>query len=213
MHVPSLSTVRFAVLVGLVLALFTSGMVVGAAGAPLILGQLNSGSGQLTTLKSGGSQTAFQVVNPGNGRALDVSAANAVPLRIVAPSGTAPMTVNSSRRVANLNADKLDGKSASAFLPSKTYTVTASVYVAPSALAAVTASCDTGDLALGGGFYAVDLPTTHIIDNYPGGTSSWLVLAKNTGATGEYVAASALCADLGAAHVTTLSEEPPPRDE
>ena len=33
MRVPSLSTVPFAVLVALVLALFTSGIVVGAAGA------------------------------------------------------------------------------------------------------------------------------------------------------------------------------------
>jgi hypothetical protein len=112
MRVPSLSTARFAVLVALVLALFTSGIVVGAAGAPLILGQSNSSGGSRTTVQSSSTDGTMKVTNTGSGRALEVVDGNKPPLRIAGPNDEAPMVVNSTKKVSNLNADRLDNFSA-----------------------------------------------------------------------------------------------------
>jgi hypothetical protein len=110
MRVPSISTVRFAVLVALVLGLFTSGIVAGAAGAPLILGQSNGASGKTTTLTSNQDGGAvFKIVNSGDHRALYLQATGKTPLKIQGPAGKAPMTVNSNVAVTNLNADEVDG--------------------------------------------------------------------------------------------------------
>lgn len=115
MRVPSLSTARFAVLVALVLALFSSGIVVGAAGAPLILGQSNSAGSSKTSVNSTNDSATLRVNNTGTGRALEVTDAAAVPLRLISPAGKAPMTVNSGTKVTNLHADRLDGRNANAF--------------------------------------------------------------------------------------------------
>lgn len=112
MRVPSLSTARFAALVALVLLLFSTGIVVGAAGAPLILGQLNGSGSSTTTVRSTNSNVTLKVDNTGSGRALEVTDDEAVPLRVVAPSGKPPFTVNSGTKVNKLNADRVDGKSA-----------------------------------------------------------------------------------------------------
>ena len=45
--------------------------------------------------------------------------ASATALDLQVEPGKAPMSVNSDGRVANLNADKLDGQEASAFMPAK----------------------------------------------------------------------------------------------
>jgi hypothetical protein len=120
------------------------------------------------------------------------------------------MTVNTSARVANLNADRVDGKSASAFLPSATYKVATWLLIPANTFQTVIASCDAGDVLLGGGFWNVD-PASHVWDSYPA-VMSWLVGVK-TGAVTNQVYAYAVCADLGAAHVTVLSEVEPQRDE
>jgi hypothetical protein len=113
MRVPSISTVRFAVLVALVLGLFTSGIVAGAAGAPLILGQSNGASGKTTTLTSNQDGGAvMKIVNSGDHRALYLQSSAKTPLKLQGPANKAPMTVNSSTTVTNLSADMVDGWSA-----------------------------------------------------------------------------------------------------
>jgi hypothetical protein len=91
----------------LVLALLfgVASMAIGATGGNFILGKANS-AGATTKLTSSVASAALQLVNNGTGTALS----------LVVPSGKAPMTVNSSQKVANLNSDELDGKSASEFL-------------------------------------------------------------------------------------------------
>ena len=42
---------------------------------------------------------------------------NGAALRLVSPAGSPPLVVNRQAKVTNLNADKLDGLSSSAFLP------------------------------------------------------------------------------------------------
>ncbi len=54
----------------------------------------------------------LKITNSGAGTALNLQV----------PSNKAPMFVNSSTEVTNLNSDKLDGKTSGDFMPFKTYT-------------------------------------------------------------------------------------------
>lgn len=79
----------------------------GANGGNLILGKATNVATRVTGLVGKvANGAALLVINPSGGPALD--------LRVQA--GKAPMKVNSSGKVANLNADGLDGKSSEAFL-------------------------------------------------------------------------------------------------
>jgi hypothetical protein len=74
-----------------------------AVGDPLRLGRSNTVSEQ-TTVKSPGAHV-FALENTGTGKGLKITTA----------AGKAPLTVNRPVRVANLNADMVDGRHASAF--------------------------------------------------------------------------------------------------
>jgi hypothetical protein len=78
--------------------------VVAAVGSNLILGQSNSADA-ITSL-SGAAATNLRITNT-------QAASPALDLRVV--SGSAPLKVNSTARVANLNADRLDGKHGGAY--------------------------------------------------------------------------------------------------
>jgi hypothetical protein len=97
-------------LLSLFLALAGAGMA--ATGGNFILGQANSAT----------STTSLSA--PIGGRALQVSntstSAGATPLGLTAAPGHAPFSVNTSTKVANLNADKLDGFDSAYFLPGTT---------------------------------------------------------------------------------------------
>jgi hypothetical protein len=79
--------------------------VVATVGGNFILGKANTADA--TTALSGASTVTLRLTNTQAG-------APALDLRVV--SGAPPLRVNSMERVANLNADRLDGKHASAFL-------------------------------------------------------------------------------------------------
>lgn len=106
---PTLSTARVATLLAVVVALFASGVAAGAAGAALIIGQSNGAGSTSTTLNSSSSGPTLRLNNNGTGRGLEVEADGVAPLRLIAPTGVAPLSVNSTKKVANLNADRLDG--------------------------------------------------------------------------------------------------------
>jgi hypothetical protein len=80
-------------------------MAFGANGSNFILGNLNNTATALTKLTGNVNGSAMQVVNS-NADANDT----ALDLRVQA--GEAPMRVNSPTKVANLNADKVDGRDA-----------------------------------------------------------------------------------------------------
>jgi len=111
-----LSTPRLAVALAVIGTLLATSVAAGAAGAALILGQSNSAGGNQTTLNSTSSNPTLRVNNGGTGRGLEVEADTAVPLRVIGPGGSPPLTVNSSTKVVNLNADRLDGLNSTAFL-------------------------------------------------------------------------------------------------
>jgi hypothetical protein len=99
--------VGVAIMLGLIFGVATSAF--GANGGNFILGSLNNTATAITKLTGTvGGGPALHVSNPSTAtgsRALDLQVA----------TGKAPMRVNSGTKVTNLNADKLDGKEASAF--------------------------------------------------------------------------------------------------
>ena len=81
------------------------------------------------------------------------------------------------------------------------YTVRADGGGVPNQANAAIATCDPGDQATGGGYEGVDLATTNIIDNGPGGTiddpgvdDAWVVLYTN-GTQGDAVTSVIICRD------------------
>ena len=87
------------------------GMSYAATGGNFILGQSNSAS-STTSLTRTGANTGkgLQVTN-------NSTTAGATALGLNVASGHAPFTVNSGTKVANLNADKLDGLDSTSFVP------------------------------------------------------------------------------------------------
>lgn len=109
-------------------------------------------------------------------------------------SGEAPMTVNSSTRVNNLNADLLDGRDSSEFVPTNTNSfVKNSIYKRESAVVAGTQlgdgtfvasmTCDPGDVLLSGGPANISA-TSVMLESFPspGSTNSWSARINKNGA-------------------------------
>src|SRR3954454_9990635 len=87
-----------------------SGVAYAATGGNFILGQSNTASSSTQLSASGAStNSALKITNTN-------TAAGATGLQIDVPSGHAPMTVNRSTKVENLNEDLLDGVNSNAFL-------------------------------------------------------------------------------------------------
>jgi hypothetical protein len=98
------TVVGLAIMLALVVGVASAAF--GANGGNFILGSLNNTATALTRLVGNVNGSAMQVVN--NNAGTDDSA-----LSLSVQSGEAPMRVNSSKVVTNLNADKLDGQEAS----------------------------------------------------------------------------------------------------
>jgi hypothetical protein len=102
------------VMVTILAFIVLGGMSYAATGGNFILGQPNLAS-STTSLTRTGANTAkgLQVTNTSTG-------AGATALGLNVASGHAPFTVNSGTKVANLNADKLDGQDSTGFIRGKT---------------------------------------------------------------------------------------------
>ncbi len=133
----------------------------------------------------------LRITNNGAGTALG--------LRV--PSDKPPLFVNSSTKVGSLNADLLDGKDESAFLPNKTYAKHATgqgqeITIGRRFLAAY---CDSGDRIISGGHYDMDAGTTLFGSTPDWFHQGWQVEWINDG-TADSIQVTAYCADLGAPH-------------
>jgi hypothetical protein len=109
--------------------------------------------------------------------------------------GKAPMKVNSATQVANLNADKLDGQDASAFMAASTYRVDKPITL--DIVFSTAVSCDPADLALSGAWVGEDA-TTEITTATPSianpGSVTFLIESNSTKL--EEMTLMAVCADL-----------------
>lgn len=110
-------------------------------GDPFRLGKVNS-INKATKLVGAGSAPRLVIDNNGGG----------VALRLLAEPGKPPMQVNSSAKVALLNADSLDGKDSTQFL-SGYNVVTVSSDFNSDALKIESAFCPSGQQVLGGGAF------------------------------------------------------------
>jgi hypothetical protein len=108
MRKPSPATVI--ALVALFVAL--GGVGIAADGQNLILGKPDNSATHKTGLSTPVNDKALQLTNTNTGT-------SATALGLTVASGHAPFTVSSQTRVANLNADKLDGIDSGGFLRSK----------------------------------------------------------------------------------------------
>lgn len=154
-------------------------------GDPFKLGRLN-GIDAMSTLVGSADGALLRINNNGSGPALDLRVAE----------GGAPMNVNSTTRVNGLNADQVDGKDSTAFVPTRTYMVQELGSGEGGGLIGnKTALCDRGDTLLGGGFESsVDdsvIASSPIVSI----RSGWSVRFQDNGLS-TVIMATALCADL-----------------
>lgn len=114
-----------------------------APGDPFRLGQINS-INKFTKLVGAGPAPRLILDNNGSG----------VALRLLVEPGKPPLQVNSARKVARLNADKVDGKDADAFLPASIYRKETRTDGSGSTNETVRVNfyCDAGDTLLSGGY-------------------------------------------------------------
>ena len=145
--------IGFAVMLAVVLGVATTANA--KAGDPLKLGRLNTVN-QLTQLVGSVAGPSLRIDNNSTG-------VGATALRLEVEPGKPPMSVNSTTEVNGLNVDSIDSLNSSDFLqessdrddflPSRTYNKSGSV-TNGSKFAERTAevSCDTGDIALSGGY-------------------------------------------------------------
>lgn len=155
----------------------------------LKLGSLKNTATKMTVLVSNVADTtrsALQIKNPAGGSALDLQVnGGAPPLKVNPEAGTA----------TNLDADKLDGKDAAAFLPAEIYESSTSQTFSPVSMAGVTVSCDAGDVAVSGS-YAVSQASADLNvtserrvderfdeETYETNPSGWHVIAENNDAS------------------------------
>ncbi len=143
------TVVGLAIMLALVLGAATTALAGTGVGARFDLGKTNTVN-QISKLVGSVAGPSLQVDN-------NSPDASATALDLQVEPGKAPMSVNSAGRVANLNADKLDGQEASAFMPAKTYRVDRPITI--DVVFSTAVSCDTGDLAIGSAWANKDAGT------------------------------------------------------
>jgi len=174
-----------ALMLALILGVVTTALAA-VPGDPFKLGRINS-IDNLSTLVGSASGALLRINNEGSGPALD--------LRV--EEGEVPMNVNSASRVNDLNADRVDGKDSSAFVPAETYEVSKSTLgEGEGEQGNRIANCDRGDVLLGGGFVSGS-PEDDVISNQPieYEVSGWFLGFQDNGPR-TIKTVYALCADL-----------------
>jgi hypothetical protein len=134
---------------------------------------------------------------------LENNNASGTALNLRVEPNRAPMTVNSSKKVTNLNADQLDGQEPTAFLPRETYTKTgaATTGFCNDNSCLEETFCDAGDVIISGGYTEVNPTGTTITLTGPEDFhNGWLVQWTNTDGTADSIKVSAYCADFGTPH-------------
>jgi hypothetical protein len=179
----------------LVLALLfgVATMAFAANGNNFVLGVLDNTATAVTKLTGNVDGPALQVVN-NNADANDT----ALDLRVQA--GEAPMRVNSSAKVAALNADRLDGQDSTTLWSGKTYTTISEETGIANDTRYVQRSCDTGDKALSGG-YSYSLPGDYqVVQDLV--YNNLYQMGWHSGNTAVTAFVYITCADFGSPHVS-----------
>jgi hypothetical protein len=174
-----------AVMLALILGIGTTALAA-VPGDPFKLGRINR-IDELSTLVGSADGALLRINNEGSGPAID--------LRV--EEGEVPMNVNSTTRVNDLNADRVDGKDSTAFVPAETYEVQKSTLgEGDGQQGNRIANCDRGDVLLGGGF-VTGSPEDDVLSNQPieSEVSGWFFGFQDNGPR-TIKTVYALCADI-----------------
>jgi hypothetical protein len=182
--------VGLAVLLALVLSVGSVALAGTGVGANFNLGQKNSVN-RLSQLVGATDSAMLRIVNNDAGT-------NATALDLRVEPGLAPMKVNSSTQVSNLNADLVDGRSSSSFLANSTYRLGQGQErggAVQSGGKVLTQSCLSGDRLLSGGPASVNA-ASHILDNFASDINTWQVRINDSAVSGgDEFTVVVLCAD------------------
>jgi hypothetical protein len=192
MMVGRVTALALGVAVMLALVVGVASTAFGSNGDPLRLGQGNLAT-KLTALGGNlGVNGAMLKLANKNGGTDDTA------LRLEVQTGEPPMSVNSSTKVDILNADQVDGMSASQFVANN-------IYKRESAIAAGTdkgdgtfvigQACDPGDVLLSGGPANVN-GSSAMVESFPspGTTNSWSARIQKNGLADNF-SVVVICAD------------------
>jgi hypothetical protein len=187
-----------------VLAFAYVGIASGAAGDNFILGQVNN-SGVTTELQGSPSGNLMVLDQNGGG----------VPLAIQGPGAQPPFSVTSSKKVVNLNADKVDGTEVASLMRRNTYdvvrtdadsdidSVDGDVFCDQAFEACtVLVLCDSGDKVLGGDGYVINSPGSTLLGSdaiVQPNNQGWSAFWRNDGTVND-ATAIAVCSDFPPAH-------------
>lgn len=179
------------VTLGLVLGLASAALAGTGAGATFNLGRINSVN-KISQLVGSTDNAMLRVDNNSAG-----TGATGIDVRV--EPGHAPLTVNSSTQVSNLNADLIDGRSASSFVSNSTYRLGQGLERTGTALGdgskVLTQSCLTGDRLLSGGPASVNA-ASEVLDSFALDTATWQTRINDAAVSGgDSFTVVVLCAD------------------
>ncbi len=181
--------VGLAVILAVVFGVATAALAGTGVGATFNLGKKNTVN-RISSLV-GSTDSAMLLVDNNN------TGTNATALNLQVEPGHTPMRVNSTTQVASLNADFLDGKSASAFVANSIYMLGPGQEREGTLLGdgtrVVSQACLPGDRLLSGGPASVR-DTSDLLDSFPTDTNTWQARINPNGNTDTFTVV-VLCAD------------------
>lgn len=183
--------VGLAVILALVFGVVSAAF--GANGGNFLLGRTNVAT-LITRLAgaNGVNGTMFEVQNNNAG-------VNDTALSLKVQSGEPPMKVNSFTKVANLNAEAVDGKDSSQFVANSTYRMGSGQERAGTVLGdgskVLSQSCLPGDRMLSGGPASVNV-NSDVLDSFASDTNTWQARINDSAVSGgDSFTVVVLCAD------------------
>ena len=181
------TVVGLAIMLALMLGIASTALAGTGVGATLNLGKINSVDAV--------SKLVGSVAGPNLRVDNNSTESSATALDLQVEPGQAPMKVNSDGRVTNLNADKLDGRDASAFMPARTYRVDKPITV--DVVFSTAVHCDTGDLAISSAWANKDT-TTEVTTASPSiaNPGAMIFLINSDSPLLDDMTLMAVCADL-----------------
>jgi hypothetical protein len=181
--------VGLAVILAVVLGLATAALAGTGVGATFNLGKINTVN-RLSQLVGSTDNAMLRVDNNNTGT-------GATALNLQVEPGHAPMKVDSGTQVAGLNADKVDGKDASAFVANSIYMRGSGQEREGTLLGddtrVLSESCLSGDRLLAGGPASVR-DTSDLLDSFPTNSTTWQARINPNGNTDTFTVV-VLCAD------------------
>jgi hypothetical protein len=182
--------VGLAVVLAVVMGLASAALAGTGVGATFNLGKTNTVN-RLSQLAGSTDNALLRIDNNNAGT-------GATALNLEVEPGHTPMKVNSSTQVSNLNADLVDGRSASSFVANSTYRLGQGQERAGSPQdggKVLSQSCLAGDRLLSGGPASVNA-NSDVLDSFAADTNTWQVRINDSAVSGgDAFTVVVLCAD------------------